>query len=78
MTLLAQVPDRRDEAEASLCNRILPFYRIISMVFNDVANDSRARYRSGTFYNSINLYAEIFFQKYFCGLQNVAENEQIL
>jgi len=35
------------------------------MVFNDVANDSRARYRGGTFYNSINLYAEIFFPEIF-------------
>lgn len=61
MTLLAQVPDRRDEEESSLCNRIPPFYRIISMVFNDVANDTRVRYRDGRFYSGINLCVEIFF-----------------
>lgn len=43
------------------------------MVFNDVASDTRVRYRNDTFYSGINLYAEIFFQKKFCELQNASK-----
>lgn len=66
MTLLARVPDRRDEAESSLCNQISLFYHIISMVFNDIASDTRARYRG----NILSIVVSIYVQKYFCKLQN--------